>query len=50
MSRLIYLPMWIGFHDEDGHRFQALLIVRHWIHRVIVMKLPGQASKKTPTC
>jgi hypothetical protein len=23
---------WIGFHNEDGHWFWALLIVRHWIH------------------
>jgi hypothetical protein len=22
-------PKWIGFHDEDGHWFWALLIVRH---------------------
>jgi hypothetical protein len=49
-SRLICLPLRITAHDEDGHRFQALLIVRHWIHGVIVMQLPGQASKKPLTC
>jgi len=27
-------PEWIGFHDEDRDRFQALLFIRHWVHGV----------------
>ena len=25
-------PEWIGLHDEDGHWFEMLLILRHWFH------------------
>jgi len=42
------VPKWAGFHDEDGRRFQALSIVRHWIHGVIVRRLSGWALKQTP--
>jgi hypothetical protein len=25
-------PEWVGFHDEDGHWFEMLLILRHLLH------------------
>jgi len=36
-------PEWIGFHDEDGHWFGMLLILRHWHHGIIAIKLLRQA-------
>jgi hypothetical protein len=39
-------PELIGFHHEDGHRFSALVIVRHWIRGIIAMEFLGRAAKR----